>query len=234
MCTVTVVRNGGETIITSNRDEQVSRPAALSPKKYLINGKSITFPKDPFGGGTWFAIDDFGNAVVLLNGAKEKHQVLPQYRKSRGLILLDIISSTSPIAIWPLIDLSNIEAFTIVLFENKKLYELQWDGFTKQSRLIDRSSAIWSSSTLYSKLITTSRESWFDELLSVKGSAITALDMIGFHTTSHNDDHQNGLIIDRQNLKTLSVTQAKIQNASSELTYFDLKKTELAPLAEIS
>ena len=111
MCTVSFVRSGDKTIITSNRDEEVLRPA-IAPKNYLINNKKIIFPKDPRAGGTWYAVDAQANVLVLLNGAAEKHLWNPPYRKSRGLIVLDLMGSDSPLQTWQTIDLDNIEPFT--------------------------------------------------------------------------------------------------------------------------
>ena len=92
MCTVSFIFTDGKVILTSNRDEKILRPTAIAPKKYSINNKNIFFPKDAKAGGTWYAVTDEANVAVLLNGAAEKHQLKPSYRKSRGLILLDIIS----------------------------------------------------------------------------------------------------------------------------------------------
>ena len=111
MCTVSFVYSQDKIIITSNRDEKVIRPNAIPPKKHTINGKSIFFPKDPKAGGTWFAVDVYGTVLVLLNGAEEKHEVKLPYRKSRGLIVLDIISSESPKDFWSQIDLENSNPF---------------------------------------------------------------------------------------------------------------------------
>ena len=60
MCTVSFVASNGKIIITSNRDEQVIRPA-IAPQKYTINNKTLLFPKDPKAGGTWYVVDE--NAV---------------------------------------------------------------------------------------------------------------------------------------------------------------------------
>ncbi len=73
MCTVSFVSSNDKIIITSNRDEKVIRPSAIEPKNYSINNKDIIFPKDPKAGGTWYAIDENGTVLVLLNGASEKH-----------------------------------------------------------------------------------------------------------------------------------------------------------------
>ena len=97
MCTVSFVSSNGKVILTSNRDENIIRPSAIEPKHYLINNKNIVFPKDAKAGGTWYAITENANVAILLNGAAEKHQLKSFYRKSRGLILLDIISLDLPI-----------------------------------------------------------------------------------------------------------------------------------------
>ena len=69
MCTVTFIPTNQGCIITSNRDEKISREKAISPQEYEIDGKKITFPKDPKEGGTWIAHTN-NKIVVLLNGAK--------------------------------------------------------------------------------------------------------------------------------------------------------------------
>jgi uncharacterized protein with NRDE domain len=121
MCTVTFIPTNQGCIITSNRDEKISRAKAISPQEYEIDGKKIIFPKDPKAGGTWIAHTN-NKIVVLLNGAKEKHIAKPAYKKSRGLIVLEIASGNDSLECWKNIDLTEIEPFTIVLFENNKLY----------------------------------------------------------------------------------------------------------------
>src|SRR5690242_15942392 len=106
MCTVSFINFNDSVFITSNRDEHKSRGAAKRPKTYLLNGRKVTFPMDPKGRGTWFAINDLQSAIVLLNGAKEKHEPKPFYRKSRGLVVLELISTENILELWGTIDLS--------------------------------------------------------------------------------------------------------------------------------
>ena len=121
MCTVSFVPTKNGICITSNRDEKITRSKAISPQKIIINNKEITFPKDPQAGGTWFAHDG-KNVIVLLNGAKEKHISAGNYKKSRGLIVLDLISAIDPFLEWETIVLQDIEPFTIVFFNGEKLF----------------------------------------------------------------------------------------------------------------
>ena len=226
MCTVSFVFSNGKAILTHNRDEKVARPSAIEPKKYTVNNKNIYFPKDQKAGGTWFAVAENGTVLVLLNGADEKHQLKPSYRKSRGLIVLDLISSNSPIEEWSAIDLFSIEPFTIVLFQDKKLYQLRWNEIEKSTLNLDVSqSHIWSSSTLYPKEIREHRAELFQNF--IVSNEVSSEKLFQFHRYTKEDDSENGLIINRNGeLKTLSITQTIIQENKVVLSYHDLQNQE--------
>ncbi|OXG08654.1 transport and Golgi organization protein 2 [Flavobacterium araucananum] len=223
MCTVSYINTNGVVIITSNRDEKVIRPAAVLPRNYYHNGKNIMYPKDPKAGGTWFAVDEYGTVLVLLNGAIVKHDVIFPYRKSRGLIALDLISDNSPKDFWEQINLEDIEPFTLVLYQKGALYELIWDGFVKRTtQLNELQNYIWSSVTLYPDEVRKKRASWFSNFLRNK-TEVSAPEMFDFHRFTHRDDSENGLIINRENtIKTLSVTQAIIEQNKRVMRYYDL------------
>jgi uncharacterized protein with NRDE domain len=223
MCTVSFVASNGKTIITSNRDEKVIRPSAIAPKNYLINNKNIIFPKDPKAGGTWFVVDELGTTLVLLNGAKEKHTVKPSYRKSRGLIVLEMISSHSPKDFWQEIDLLDIEPFTLVLYQDKQLYQLQWNGMNKDSISLDtEKNHVWSSATLYPKEIRENRADWFHTFLNANAT-ISETEMLHFHRYTEEENQENGLVINRQGeLKTLSITQSVTEMNKVDILHYDL------------
>lgn len=223
MCTVSFVNANGKVIITSNRDEKIVRPEAIEPQNYLINNKNIIFPKDKKAGGTWFAINEHATILVLLNGADEKHILKEAYRKSRGLIVLDLISRESVINEWNKINLENIEPFTLVLFENQKLYQLRWNEKEKSTLELDNNqSYIWSSSTLYSKQISQKRASWFYTFLDTKPE-VNADELFNFHRYTEEDNTEHGLVINRNNsLKTVSITQTVIEENKVTIHYNDL------------
>lgn len=226
MCTVSFVFSNGKAILTHNRDEKVARPSAIEPQKYTINNKSIYFPKDQKAGGTWYAVAENGTVLVLLNGADEKHQLKPSYRKSRGLIVLDLISSNSPIHEWNSIDLTGIEPFTIVLFQDEKLFQLRWNEIEKSVVNLDvNQSHIWSSSTLYPKEIREYRTELFQNFIT--SNEISPEKLFQFHRYTKEDDSENGLIINRNDeMKTLSITQTVIQENKVVLSYHDLQNQE--------
>ena len=94
MCTVSYYKSDEFIVITSNRDESALRPSAVSPQKRSLIQSWACYPIDPLHNGTWFAINQHKNILVLLNGAEKKHTYTPPYKKSRGLILLELIDST--------------------------------------------------------------------------------------------------------------------------------------------
>jgi uncharacterized protein with NRDE domain len=226
MCTVTYVPLSNGFCITSNRDEQIARPKAIPPKEYVIANLSITFPKDQKAGGTWFAQSEKAT-IVLLNGAVEKHLPKTNYRKSRGLIVLDLIATTNIIETWTNIDLQDIEPFTIVLYVADKLYQLQWNETNKSSIELDKNKAhIWSSSTLYSKAIREQRSNWFFDFLN-RNESLSAEKLMHFHQFTERENIDYGLQINRNGfLKTVSITQVISSNGTLHINYIDLLANE--------
>lgn len=222
MCTVSFVHINGKIILTSNRDEKVNRPA-IAPKRYCHNGKVVLFPKDPKAGGTWFAVSEEGMVVILLNGAEEKHQMRPHYEKSRGLITLEICSANDAIQQWEILDLSTVEPFTLVVFENQKLFQLRWNGKLKtQQELSISEKHIWSSATLYTPEIRKLRTEWFDAFIQETPKP-TPEEVLHFHRHTQSDNKKFGLVIDQNNLlKTTSITQTVIESNKVTLIYQDL------------
>lgn len=223
MCTVSFVATNDKIIITSNRDEKTVRPSAIPPRSYTVNGKNLIFPKDPKAGGTWFVANADGVILVLLNGADEKHEVQLPYRKSRGLIVLDMICSLSPKDFWSEIDLENIEPFTLVLFQNNALFQLRWNGKEKETITLDiHQNHIWSSSTLYSSSIREKRANWFHTFMD-GNSEISESKMHDFHRYTEEENDENGLVINRNDeMKTLSITQAVIEKNKVAILHYDL------------
>ncbi len=228
MCTVTFIPAGNEILLTSNRDEKVKRSKALKPAIYPHNTGRILFPKDGEAGGTWIAAAETGHVLVLLNGALHPHDPSPPYRKSRGLILLDLADSYSPTQYFNNMNLENIEPFTLVILEEGSLYEARWDGQTKYfSRIDEKIPHIWSSATLYSKEIISEREKWFAAWLE-KFPEPSQEQVLEFHQQSGQDDPANAISMNREGvLRTISVTSIAKNNSETSMTYIDLMDNKL-------
>lgn len=226
MCTVSFYTNDKKVIITSNRDEHIDRPSAITPQEYIYNNTLLYFPKDPKAGGSWFVVKNDHSVFVLLNGAKKKHISKPPYIKSRGIILLDIASANDFSEYWDGIDLQLIEPFTIISYVKEKLYQLRWNGTEKEFKPLDASKPkIWSSSTLYTPRITKKRETWYSDFLKKNEKQISAQDLMNFHTKTKNEDLENGLLINRTTkILTKNVTQWMLKNHQIKVSHRDLIK----------
>ncbi len=222
MCTVSFVRVKDSIIITSNRDEHIHRTNAAAPELYFSGQKKMIFPKDVKAGGTWFVAADNGVVAVLLNGAFIKHIAQPPYRKSRGLILLEIIEAGDPYLFFISANLDNIEPFTVILYQPGSLYELRWDGKNKYQKLLDTfGHYIWSSSTLYSDEVIEQRKNLFEQFIH-ETNEITAELVRDLHGDDHGDA-ENGFVISRQTgMKTFSITQAVVKAEDIQFLHTDL------------
>lgn len=224
MCTVTYIPSGNDIFLTANRDEQRDRPSAHLPEIYRMNGMGILFPKDALAGGTWFAINEKGNSMVFLNGALKNHTRLPPYRKSRGLILLDLVATDSPVTAFGRADLSRIEPFTTIITENGSLWVCAWNGSFKTA---DQQKAglphIWSSVTLYNRAAIDKRKQWFADWLSANPEP-SSEDILRFHRNAGDGNPQNDLLMNRDNkLFTHSISSARISGNLATLHYEDIR-----------
>ncbi|MEM8509479.1 MAG: NRDE family protein [Bacteroidota bacterium] len=231
MCTVSYIplKKGG--IITSNRDEHVSRRAELSLKERVLNGHKVVFPQDSGAGGSWFAINERGSINVLLNGAFSNHKRTPPYAKSRGRIVLEVTAQRDTIAYLKLVSLKDIEPFTLIVCNLPELWEFRWDGHSKHfAQKESTTSHIWSSVTLYNSKAVAVREALFTKFIQATRE-VTSEKIIGFHHNNYGDS-ENGFIIDRNNgLKTLSITQAVLTTNKLTLEHNDLSSKKSVRVA---
>ncbi|MBC7950137.1 MAG: NRDE family protein [Chitinophagaceae bacterium] len=226
MCTVTYIPTEGGIYLTSNRDEWQSRTPALAPEIFKgKGGAELAYPKDGKFGGSWIASKSNGDAAVLLNGAFNPHVRLNSYRKSRGLVFLEILWSKRPDLHFDRINLHNIEPFTLILLTRKQLYECTWDGEIKhRASHCANTPHIWSSVTLYDEAARGMRQSWFMKWQNSIGS-VTEQQVLQFHRYAGTDDPANDIIMKRKNgISTVSITSIYLSPSSTRLSYHDLHK----------
>ncbi|MBF0596617.1 NRDE family protein [Faecalibacter rhinopitheci] len=153
MCIISFYKQNDEIILTHNRDESIHRIASPSVEQKFWEGNEYYAPLDEEKKGTWIFYSE-NYIACILNGGKEKPvETKTNYKKSRGILLLDILKYNSVIEFCKAEDLTNIAPFTILVHEikNKKTYLLFWDE--KQLNCNDLSDVNFvfrCSSTLYS------------------------------------------------------------------------------------
>jgi hypothetical protein len=224
MCTVTFIPYGGKMFMVSNRDEKHTRADAFIPRVYTAPSGNLLYPKDGEAGGTWIGMHENGNAAVLLNGGWQMHTPHPPYRKSRGLIFLDLLQAGTPVSSFLSLDLLNIEPFTVVCLDNGKLWEGVWDGENRHiSGKEETKPHIWSSVTLYDKDIRARREGWFREWW-IKCNDPLLGDILDFHQFTGDGDKHNDLLMNRSgHLYTVSITGMEIGKEKGKMMYKDLR-----------
>jgi hypothetical protein len=184
----------------------------------------VLFPKDGDAGGTWIAAHESGQAIVFLNGGFVRHTPQPPYRKSRGLVLLDLLHAGDPFTCFQSISLHGIEPFTAVIWNNGQLFECRWDAQQKHHISLNASVPhIWSSATLYDPVVIKKRKSWFSAWLQ-KNRHPSQHDILHFHQFTGDGDAHNDLRMNRNgHVFTVSVTSLEIANDSMRMHYLDLK-----------
>ena len=93
MCTVSIVPLAGGFRLMCNRDEQHARPAALPPRHVSLDGRKVTMPLDPKGGGSWIAVTEDGLALALLNRMPSRGLAADSHFRTRGEIVMSLARS---------------------------------------------------------------------------------------------------------------------------------------------
>jgi len=225
MCTVTYIPLGKDNfILTSSRDVPFAREKAFEPKTYVDDKVKITYPKDGRAGGTWIGHSSKKRLICLLNGGFINHYLTTkpntQYRKSRGIIVLDLLKENEIYSALSEVDLSNIEPFTLVIVDwNSKLQliEFVWDGARKHIKKLEQKNYIWSSATLYDDKMKQLRKDWFsDWKINNKNKATSVLN---FHHQAGIGDCNVDVIMKREKVGTVSITQVSKIDDSISIDY---------------
>jgi Transport and Golgi organisation 2 len=209
MCTVTFYPKPNQNgfILTFNRDEM---PARSTVEIVEDATRGLIYPKDALHGGTWLAISRRnGRFTCLLNGAFEKHERQPPYRKSRGLILLESFEHADMLDFCNHFDFSHIEPFTMITGQDNTFLEFRWDGVERHILHLDnKTPKIWSSSTLYNQAVRCQREKWFTDFLTNQKIGKPATDLWQFHQTQKAEQPENSILMHRPaGPCTVSMTQ---------------------------
>jgi len=233
MCTVTYLPlSETDFILTSNRDVPFAREKASVPKTYTEDGVQITYPKDGKAGGTWIGLSDKKRLICLLNGGFEYHTSRISYRKSRGLILKELLKTIDLQKALNEIDLQDIEQFTLAIVNWQKklqLYEFVWDGVEKHLKKLAQAPHIWSSSTLYDASVKKLRQEWFKKWYT--SNSFTSKNILDFHHTAGVGDCNIDVIMNRGLGGTVSITSVKKNKDTIEVDYEDVQTKKTTSLS---
>lgn len=213
MCTISFIphpENNEFFILTDNRDEAVNRPAVF-PRIYSELDTQLFYPKDKRAGGTWFGISRHKRAMALMNGAFTRHKRKETYRKSRGIVVKELLAAPDLKQAIKDYDFDDIEPFFGLIFSwagQREIFELIWDGEQAYLHAKDPNEAhIWSSAMTYSEEQHQKRVVMFEEFLKENGQSPALPDLIWEFHHIRGTEEDEGIIIERGFLQTTSISQ---------------------------
>ena len=221
MCTVSYLplENNGF-ILTSNRDVPYTRKKANEPKVYEEGGVELNYPKDVEAGGTWIGTSSKNRLICLLNGGFYYHTSRSIYKKSRGLIVNELLKVDDIKKGIQEIDLNGVEQFTLTIVDwnnELDLFEFVWDGVKKHLKKMKQEPQIWSSATLYDREVKKLRKDWFVDWQN--NNEMTQETILNFHKTAGIGDPAIDIKMDRKEGGTVSITSVLKEGEAVSMNY---------------
>jgi len=221
MCTVSYLPldNNGF-ILTSNRDVPYTRKKANEPQVFEEEGVVLNYPKDIEAGGTWIGTSSKNRLICLLNGGFYYHTSRSVYKKSRGLIVNELLKVDDIKKGIKEIDLNGVEQFTLTIVDwnnELELFEFVWDGAKKHLKKMKQEPQIWSSATLYDREVQKLRKEWFVDWQN--NSEITQETILNFHKTAGIGDPAIDIKMDRKVGGTVSITSVLKEGEAVSMNY---------------
>ena len=152
MCTLTVVTGSETYLMAMNRDEKIARGAGALPEIHEFDGTKAIYPSDG-DGGTWFATNEYGIALALLNWNDVAPHGIHAKTRSRGRVIPALIDSRS---LWDLHAVFRVPNFTgmlpfrlIGVFPSEReIWEWRWDSTQLEFQVHEWKPRHWFSSSL--------------------------------------------------------------------------------------
>ena len=210
MCTLTFVPTVEGYLAGMNRDELLTRPAALAPVIRSQNGMEYVCPREP-SGGTWIACNSLGNLLALLNWNEIDMAALGEKRRTRGLVIPELMleeNSSSTDTRLDCLNLDGVFPFRLIgVFRNEtQLIEWRWDGTAIQPFVSPWSRKHWFSSSLSDKTATEQR-GLTCEAASFHPAAGSASWLRKLHRSHEPKPGPYSVCVHRQDAATVSYTE---------------------------
>lgn len=226
MCTLTYRLTEQGYQLFFNRDEQRTRPQAITP---VFNHKlNAVYPIDPTGGGTWIATHQSGVSLALLNYYQA--QVDPNLKNfiSRGIIIPRLLENVKHIHQQLItMDLSCFQAFQLCVFDAGLSSEYKgaaiqyvWDGKKLQHSHLNTGLLPVTSSGVDFEVVSAYRKQHFLNAINVQTASTD--NYIQYHQ-HQGESGKCSVKMFRDDAKTVSFTQIEVnqKKAIGEKVKFD-------------
>lgn len=216
-----------------NRDEQKKRPIAIPPKAQYINGVKSLMPIDPVGNGSWFAVNEYGIVIALLN--LYEVEILSKQHTSRGILVKQLSGcKTLDEAVKLLEEKTNSNSttsyapFSLLIFDKKKkcVHFTQWDQKTLVEKELQKGieHQFFCSSSWNTKEVRIYRDEAYKKHQATLNSLISLENIKSrreFHRGASQDQERSSVYMTREETQTVSVLELIADNKTISLDYYD-------------
>jgi len=226
MCTVTWLHEDGGYHLFFNRDEKLTRKPALPPRVAVRDGVHYLAPIDGDFGGTWIAANEFGVSLCLLNGTRGTRPAAP---RSRGLLVLDLVSSRSLEEVANRVeaaDLTRYAPFTFVgLAPGDITQVIEWDGSRAIIRTKPELCNMLTSSSFETGAVKKAR---VDEFVRLVGDSSSATRLQEFHRSHAPSRSAYSPCMHRPDAETVSFSHISLDSLGPQFVYLPVSPCDIS------
>lgn len=230
MCTVTVLPRGELLAaragfdspllrVACNRDERLTRPAALPPSIRVAGDRQAIYPVDPESSGTWIAATDAGVVFVLLNANPGNTAACEG--GSRGGLIPSLLAATSVSdALGTVLDMpaERYRPFRLLIMDGYQLAEC-WlqDRRVRHRRAHLHGALLRTSSSLGDAVVDAPRRALFRQFFRSRSNAAVAQD--AFHDHRWPGREAVSVYMRRDDARTVSQCVVELTANFATMTY---------------
>jgi len=217
MCTVSFLPTRHGFLLAMNRDEQVSRPQALMPRRHWTGTRASLYPSEA-GGGTWIGVSDAEISLALINWYA-KPQRDRSLCVSRGIIIPHLLAAESLAEVAVLfadLPLAKINPFRLIAASRKErqLREWRWDAKTLLCKRFGWTRRHWFSSGYDEALVNKKRAA------VVRGAAeLTLAGTRKLHQSHLPAEGPFSICMHRADARTVSYTEIAATGSGAAMRY---------------
>jgi hypothetical protein len=223
MCTLTVVTGRDTYLMAMNRDEKIARGAGVPPEMHEFDGTKAIYPSDG-DGGTWFATNQYGVALALLNWNDVAPPGAAVKNRSRGRVIPALIDSRS---LWDLHAMFGVSNFTRMLPfllvgvfpSEREIWEWRWDSAQLEFQVHEWKPRHWFSSSLSDDRAGSLRGATCrDAQLESDAGSVCWLRRL--HASHACGPGPFSLCVHREDVKTLSYSEVMVTPGNVQMGHF--------------
>jgi hypothetical protein len=220
-----------------NRDEKITRGAGVPPDIHEFDGTRAIYPGDG-DGGTWFAANEYGIALALLNWNDiAPHGIAAVKTRSRGRVIPSLIDSRSLSDLHEVFGVSNFKGMMLfrlvgVFPSEHEIWEWRWDSTQLEFQVHGWESRHWFSSSLSDEraesLRGTACRNAEHELDAGSVSWLRRL-----HASHGDVPGPFSLCVHREDVKTLSYSEVMVTSGAVQMGHFRDSPCAMGPIHSI-